>query len=738
MRFVCDSCQAQYMISDEKVGPKGAKVRCKKCGQVIVVQRPSEDVPPPTEQTEAAAPPAPESEGGDWESEATQLMSNPLQAMEALARAQAEEEAGREASVQVDPEVTNPGDGGGASPPENALFGAVKEDEIGMVFDQALSAEPKAAPSRGADDEPTVAGGGVALGDDEEDRMSTRVLEPGMMRKLAEDASLSADLPKAEALAPKAAPKVPEDDWFVAINDNQVGPLTLGKLKDLWERGEITPDSLCWRAGFADWIALSEVTDLASVLAPMPAKPVMVAQPRSSQSFATMPVESAFSAGGVSRVVRSEVPVAASAASDGEEISWKPSAASALASLVKEEIEALTKPAPKPAPPISDVPSSPGVPAVAPAQGEAPAAAVKGLLDVPEVTPVNGRALGQLPAERPTVRGSSGERRPREDVSASYSYRPPPAAGLPKNVLYGLVGGVVLLVLLLVGAVIFALMRTPPGPVQVPQPAPAALVAEAETSSKQPKKGKKGKEVEPPAEAAPKTDAPQPSPADAEKPEAPPTAVAEAAPAAPPAKTEPSKVSEATQAKPQEAGAREPAGTRSTRARSESTPSKSESPPAAVAVAPSREPPSPEDEFDKEFGGGGSKVTPSAPAGPKSSSESVKKKPSNVYVPPAPGGQSNENLPASLSQSDIMSVVLANKPGIMACVSEQKKKDPSVTGPLVMRWTIQTSGKTSNVKVQTTELRDTAVATCLGNLIKTFKFPAHQKEGDPVDFPFRW
>jgi predicted Zn finger-like uncharacterized protein len=42
MKFTCDSCSAQYMISDEKVGPSGVKVRCKKCGHVIVVRRAAE------------------------------------------------------------------------------------------------------------------------------------------------------------------------------------------------------------------------------------------------------------------------------------------------------------------------------------------------------------------------------------------------------------------------------------------------------------------------------------------------------------------------------------------------------------------------------------------------------------------------------------------------------------------------------------------------------------------------
>jgi predicted Zn finger-like uncharacterized protein len=52
MKFTCESCSAQYMISDEKVGPSGVKVRCKKCGNVILVRR---GAPAPVE----AARPAP-------------------------------------------------------------------------------------------------------------------------------------------------------------------------------------------------------------------------------------------------------------------------------------------------------------------------------------------------------------------------------------------------------------------------------------------------------------------------------------------------------------------------------------------------------------------------------------------------------------------------------------------------------------------------------------------------------
>ena len=54
-----------------------------------------------------------------------------------------------------------------------------------------------------------------------------------------------------EAPGEKPGPDVPQTDWFVAVDDAQQGPLTLEKLKDLWERGEVGPDSLCWRSGYS-------------------------------------------------------------------------------------------------------------------------------------------------------------------------------------------------------------------------------------------------------------------------------------------------------------------------------------------------------------------------------------------------------------------------------------------------------------------------------------------------------
>lgn len=50
MIVICSSCQARFRVADEKVGPRGAKVRCSRCQTVFVVRR---EPPAP-----APAPPA--------------------------------------------------------------------------------------------------------------------------------------------------------------------------------------------------------------------------------------------------------------------------------------------------------------------------------------------------------------------------------------------------------------------------------------------------------------------------------------------------------------------------------------------------------------------------------------------------------------------------------------------------------------------------------------------------------
>jgi hypothetical protein len=129
----------------------------------------------------------------------------------------------------------------------------------------------------------------------------------------------------------------------------------------------------------------------------------------------------------------------------------------------------------------------------------------------------------------------------------------------------------------------------------------------------------------------------------------------------------------------------------------------------------------PDDDFDSSFG---------------SLDEKKGKTKSGGYIPPAPGS-SGGDVKESLGQSDVMEVLLANRAALGMCVQMQKKSDPSLSGRLLMKWTILASGKTANVSVASKEHERMLIATCVGNVIKGMLFPA-SKAPYTITFPFKF
>lgn len=658
MRFVCDSCRAQYMISDDKVGAKGVKVRCKKCGFVILVRR-----------TEAAT-----------ELAETQVMTSPVVPEPASAPSQ----------------PAGGGDlpfGGG----EDSLF-AGADDEIGAMFDQVLS---------GGSQSPAPSDAAVPPDDDEV--VQTRVVDASAMQKLAAETAERDDDDKTQM---EAAP-VAAHEWYAAIDDKQQGPFSLEKMKELCSRGEVGPDSLCWRAGFSDWLPLSEISELTSVLSPRPAKPV---------------ISAATSVAPASAAVVDQDDDGGSADGGGD---WQPSAASALASLVKDEIEALTRPAAK-----SAVGAQAGgaQPLGGSMSGSLLGGAAGGLLGlsepapapsapslIPSVPPSEAASAPVAPraAIAPVMESAPAQAKPAPFVPAPYGYGG--ASSSKKGLIIGLsVGGVVVIALLL--TVVYLLGRDTGGD-RVP-----AQVAHAT----QP--------VQPPTAAPPAQTTPPPPPVQvaAQTPPAnPPVATAtppSQAPAAvtPPAQTPPKSVEAPPPEAKQELAKADPPPEEPHRSRHNRHSSQTrEQPVSAAAEAPSPPPKQAKasggtkDDFDTIFGGGDD----SPPAAPARDSSRHK----SVYVPPAPG---SAEIPDSLSQGDIMQVVISNKPSIARCVQEQKKTDPDLSGRMVVRWTILTSGRTSGVSVRSSEFKSTHMASCITGLIRGMRFPRHKQQGAPIDFPF--
>ncbi len=79
----------------------------------------------------------------------------------------------------------------------------------------------------------------------------------------------------ASAMGPGAQPGSPPPipgatPVFVAINGQQVGPLTMDELAKRVAAGEVKPDTLVWKQGMAQWAKALEVPEVASLVARTP------------------------------------------------------------------------------------------------------------------------------------------------------------------------------------------------------------------------------------------------------------------------------------------------------------------------------------------------------------------------------------------------------------------------------------------------------------------------------------
>lgn len=726
MKFVCDDCGAQYMIADEKVGPKGVKVKCKKCSHVIVVRpappepstaessAPKEVAPPPSTGTtgegdafDDAAGSEPSGEK-DPAVESTVVVPNPLGAAAAAeGLAPVPMAAAAPPADEADQEIGDAFDnifGGDGS----AAVGG-----LGLQSDSGVSSDPFSSDVDDAFD--AALGAPAADGPDEHD--STRVFNTNDMQRVAEEREFAEEqytngnaLHSDEFDAPGLDPAGHEgetdegtSEWYIAISDEQVGPLTIAEVKEHFESGDVSADSLCWRAGMADWDPLSSVDELKHVVAPTPGSP-------------------AYEAAADPETDDEELAGAVPPESEGEP-EWKPAAASLLASLAADEMDALDdeKNEPELAAPTADpvgVGADPAGDSEGSALGEGAASALN-IGDLPPPPPSDDEdAAPMMQMRAPTQRAAlmaegaleSSPRPPPAYNTVQVATMPPPAlGGAPGGLTMGrlaalgggLMGGLFLLiVLVLFVAGVFDDKEVVPAPV-VAQAPPVSAPATTPTETPTPVAA---------AEPAPT----KPTPA---------VAVKEAAPTAAPTAKE----------------VRKPKGTRGTKGKARPKNTRSTRTVARVDPPPTTRKKPPKDDdleglFDDDddpddiFGSGsrrGSKRTGSTSGRP------------TRYIPPAPGAGRNKNVKKSLGKGDIIQVVAQSKSKLKVCAEKQKAAKPGSTGKLVMSWKIQQDGRTSAVKCVTASLKKSPFCRCMKGVIKKMRFPRYGgPQMAPIEFPF--
>lgn len=502
----------------------------------------------------------------------------------------------------------------------------------------------------------------------------------------------------------ESAPAAPADpsasEWYVAIEGQQVGPVSFGDLQERWARGVIGADSLCWRAGLPDWVAIGSLPELMEALPPAPPIPT-----RAEGSQAVEAPEA------------SAAPPAAEPPAT-EEPDWNPSAARALESLVEKEMEEAEKRQEEGAsdPAVPD-PETTGIRVVLRDLPEAPPPEPSKFIPIPKSVP----APAPAPAPKP--------------APAARPKRPQAPAAAPRKEsrlgLYALIAAA----LLLGGGALVYFGGFLPGAQAPEAPEPPAMAA-----------------IPPPVEPekAPPADEPEEERAASDAEEA--HAEAEATEAEELEAADEGEVGEAEAQVEAEAAAAEPAPARVAKGAPAKAPAKKPAarPAKKAAARPAASPPS------KPKAAPARPTKKAAPkpaasgvlaAGNSSSIDSLfekemsspppaqKKGGSQPYIPPPPG--SGVQRPQKLGQGDIMGVVRKHRSALRGCATRYKEQGGG-SGSVTMSWVIEPDGRTSSVRAAKGK-EHAGMVRCLEELIEGWKFPSYSgPKMEAIEFPFQF
>jgi hypothetical protein len=491
--------------------------------------------------------------------------------------------------------------------------------------------------------------------------------------------------------------------WHIALGERVVGPLQISELHSHWERGELGPDSLCWRKGFEGWQRVCQVRGLAELLAPRTAKALsspqeLVPDPRAG--VLDFPLKGAEAL----RILAEEVPPP-------------------LPSELPVSLPPVLEPEPATAPALE--PEPPTVPEAQQAQDTAGAHPILNAPPTQVEVRLRGAAWlalggglvgGMLVALvvwllglSATLGGSSRGHGLQDATSAGTTAAA--ASPLPSNSVTHPTAA--------------ATASTPALPTPVaPKPEATALAPAAGTGSAgAPASGATAAPV--PALGADSLRVPAiatgPSLGNAAS-SLKPTPVPTPLPKPTLQKSEPVAAAMPAPAPVREVSFDDPPMPKLAKAELSTQAVRSGDRRAAAQEEAAEENAGDDlgldEEFERELNDPTKRAAP-----PKRT----------VYIPPDPKPL---DAPASLAQSDIFSVVVSNKGDITDCVSAQKLQSEEGNRKVVVSWTILPSGKVTDVTTETPQYRGTPLALCLEGKVRAWNFPKHREQGGPVRFPF--
>ncbi len=123
---------------------------------------------------------------------------------------------------------------------------------------------------------------------------------------------------------------------------------------------------------------------------------------------------------------------------------------------------------------------------------------------------------------------------------------------------------------------------------------------------------------------------------------------------------------------------------------------------------------------------------------PAPSSNGSQPRESAIAMPTVPPPDIGENpfLPSGLSQSQIKTVIERNLTRIRFCYDSQLRRNPNLSGKVVVSFTINGNGRVSTVKLKTRKFRGSYLDSCVSEAIRGWSFPKFSGDPISVDYPF--
>lgn len=89
-----------------------------------------------------------------------------------------------------------------------------------------------------------------------------------------------------------------------------------------------------------------------------------------------------------------------------------------------------------------------------------------------------------------------------------------------------------------------------------------------------------------------------------------------------------------------------------------------------------------------------------------------------------------------VDREKLAAYVKARRGAIQSCYEKELKRNPSLKGKIVVRFSITTSGRTSDIEIEENTLANEAVGSCIKTTIRGWNFPFKPDSDVPVAFPF--